>query len=238
VKIGVLALQGAVAEHIAMLSALGAEAVAVRLPSELNGLDALIIPGGESTTIGKLLSDYSLIEPIRQLARRGFPTLGTCAGLVLLARKVPNLQMEPIGAMDIEVKRNAFGRQVDSFEADLQIPALGNGNFHGVFIRAPIIEKTERGVEILCKLNGSPVAVRQGKMVACAFHPELTDDLRFHKYFLDLVKGEKPTTNPTCHSEEAERPKNLSQKGDPSPRITSGLRMTRKSHPGESVCKK
>jgi 5'-phosphate synthase pdxT subunit len=190
VKIGVLALQGAVTEHIEMLSALDAEAVAVRLPSELNGLDALIIPGGESTTIGKLLSDYSLIGPIRQLARQGFPILGTCAGLVLLARKVPNLQMEPIGAIDIEVKRNAFGRQIDSFEADLQIPALGNGNFHGVFIRAPIIEKAEHGVEILCKLNGSPVAVRQGKMVACAFHPELTDDLRFHKYFLDLVKGE------------------------------------------------
>jgi 5'-phosphate synthase pdxT subunit len=190
VKIGVLALQGAVAEHIGMLSALDAEAVPVRLPSELDGLDALVIPGGESTTISKLLSDYSLIEPIRQLARQGFPILGTCAGLVLLARKVPSLQMEPIGAMDIEVKRNAFGRQVDSFEADLQIPALGNGNFHGIFIRAPIIEKAKRGVEILCKLNGSPVAVRQGKLLASAFHPELTDDLRFHRYFVDLVKGE------------------------------------------------
>jgi 5'-phosphate synthase pdxT subunit len=140
--------------------------------------------------MGKLLSDYSLIEPIRQLARQDFPILGTCAGLVLLAKKVPNLKMESIGAMDIEVKRNAFGRQVNSFETDLQIPALGNGNFHGVFIRAPIIEKVENGVEILCKLNGNPVAVRQGNIVACAFHPELTDDLRFHKYFLDLVKGE------------------------------------------------
>jgi 5'-phosphate synthase pdxT subunit len=173
-----------------MLSALGTEAVSIRLPSELDGLEALIIPGGESTTISKLLSDYSLIEPIRKLARQGFPILGTCAGLVLLARKVPSLQMEPIGVMDIEVKRNAFGRQVDSFETDLQIPTLGNGNFHGVFIRAPIIEKAERGVEILCKLNGNPVAVRQGKMVACAFHPELTDDLRFHRYFVNIITGE------------------------------------------------
>jgi 5'-phosphate synthase pdxT subunit len=190
VKIGVLALQGAVTEHIGMLSSLDVEAIPVRLPSELDDLDALVIPGGESTTISKLLSDYGLIEPIRQLAKRGFPILGTCAGLVLLAKKVPNLQMEPIGAMDIEVKRNAFGRQVNSFEAGLQIPALGNGNFHGVFIRAPIIEKVERGVEILCKLNGSPVAVRQGKLLACAFHPELTDDLRFHRYFVNIITGE------------------------------------------------
>ena len=190
-KIGVLALQGAAAEHIQMMSALGAEAVPVRLPSELDGIDALIIPGGESTTISKLLSDYGLMEPIRLLAKKGFPIFGTCAGLVLLAKKVPNLQMESIGMMDIEVKRNAFGRQVDSFEADLKIPALHNGTFHGIFIRAPIIEKAERGVEVLCQLNGKPVAVRQGKLLACAFHPELTDDLRLHKYFLKLVTGDE-----------------------------------------------
>jgi 5'-phosphate synthase pdxT subunit len=190
VKIGVMALQGAVAEHIQMLSALGAEAVPVRLPSELEGLDALIIPGGESTTISKLLSDYGLMEPIRRLAKKGFPIFGTCAGLVLLAKKVPNLQMESIGVMDIEVERNAFGRQVDSFEADLKIPALHNGTFHGVFIRAPIIEKVRRGVEVLCQLNGKPVAVKQRKLLACAFHPELTDDLRLHKYFLDIVTGD------------------------------------------------
>jgi 5'-phosphate synthase pdxT subunit len=173
-----------------MLSALGAEAVPVRLPSELDDLDALIIPGGESTTISKLLSDYGLMEPIRRLAKKGFPIFGTCAGLVLLAKKVPNLQMESIGVMDIEVERNAFGRQVDSFEADLKIPALHNGTFHGVFIRAPIIEKVERGVEVLCQLNGKPVAVRQRKLLACAFHPELTDDLRLHKYFLDIITGD------------------------------------------------
>ena len=190
-KIGVLALQGAAAEHIQMLSALGAEAVPVRLPSELDGLEALIIPGGESTTISKLLSDYGLMEPIRRLAKKGFPIFGTCAGLVLLAKKVPNLQMESIGVMDIEVERNAFGRQVDSFEADLKIPALHNGTFHGIFIRAPIIGKTQRGIEVLCQLNGKPVAVRQGKLLACAFHPELTDDLRLHKYFLKLVTGDE-----------------------------------------------
>jgi 5'-phosphate synthase pdxT subunit len=191
VRIGVLALQGAVAEHIQKLSALGVEAVPVRLPSELDGLDALIIPGGESTTISKLLSDYGLMEPIRRLAKKDFPIFGTCAGLVLLAKNVPNLETESIGVMDIEVERNAFGRQLESFEADLKIPALHNGTFHGVFIRAPIIEKVEPGVEILCQLNGKPVAVRQRKLLACAFHPELTDDLRLHKYFIDIVAGDK-----------------------------------------------
>jgi 5'-phosphate synthase pdxT subunit len=189
-KIGVLALQGAVVEHIQMLSALGAEAVAVRLPSELEGLDALVIPGGESTTIGKLLSDYGLLEPIRWLAEKGFPIFGTCAGLVLLAKKVPNLKLELIGAMDIVVKRNAFGRQVDSFEAELKIPALHDGSFHGIFIRAPIIEKVDKSVDILCQLNGRPVAVKQGKILACAFHPELTGDTRLHSYFLDIVAGD------------------------------------------------
>jgi len=190
VKIGVLALQGAVTEHIHMLSSLGVETVPVRLPADLDGLDALIIPGGESTTIAKLLSDYGLIQPIRRLAKKGFPIFGTCAGLILLAKKVPDLEMESISAMDIEVARNAFGRQVDSFEADLKIPALHNGSFHGIFIRAPIIDKVEPGVEVLCQLNGRPVAVRQGKLLGCAFHPELTDDPRLHKYFLDMVKGD------------------------------------------------
>ena len=188
-KIGVLALQGAVAEHIRMLSALNAEAIPIRLPSELNGLDALVIPGGESTTISKLLSDYSLIQPIRELATQGFPMFGTCAGMILLAKKVPDLDSEPLGVIDIEVRRNAFGRQVDSFEAELTIPALRNGPFHGVFIRAPLVERTEPTVEVLCQLGNNVVAARQGKALACAFHPELTDDLRLHRYFLDLVSG-------------------------------------------------
>ena len=189
-KIGVLALQGAVTEHIRMLSALGVEAVTVRLPAELEGLDALIIPGGESTTISKLLVDYRLMEPIRRLGQKGFPIFGTCAGLVLLAKKVLDSKFEPLGMMDIEVKRNAFGRQVDSFEADLKIPALHDGNFHAVFIRAPLVEKVEGDVEVLCQLKGKPVAVRQGNLLGCAFHPELTDDLRLHKYFLDMVAGD------------------------------------------------
>ena len=189
-KIGVLALQGAVTEHIRILSVLGVEAVTVRLPSELAGLDALIIPGGESTTISKLLADYGLMEPIRKLAKKGFPIFGTCAGLVLMAKKVPDFKFEPLGMMDIEVKRNAFGRQVDSFEADLKIPALQDGNFHAVFIRAPMVEKVEGDVEVLCQLKGKPVAVRQGNLLGCAFHPELTDDLRLHKYFLDIVAGD------------------------------------------------
>jgi 5'-phosphate synthase pdxT subunit len=190
VKIGVLALQGAVVEHIRILSSLNTEAVAVRLPSELAGLDALVIPGGESTTMGKLLSDYGLLQPIRKLAQQGFPIFGTCAGLILMARNAPNLDVEAIGVMDIEVKRNAFGRQVDSFEADLEIPALHNGTFRGIFIRAPIIARTEPGVEVLCQFDGKPVAVRQGKLLASSFHPELTDDPRVHRYFLNLAKGD------------------------------------------------
>ena len=189
-KIGVLALQGAVTEHIQMLSALNAEAIPVRLPAELDGLDALIIPGGESTTISKLLVDYGLMEPIRKLAKKGFPIFGTCAGLVLLAKKVPDFKYEPIGMMDIEVRRNAFGRQVDSFEADLKIPTLHDGTFHAVFIRAPIVEKVAGDVQVLCQLKGKPVAVRQGNLLGCAFHPELTNDLRIHKYFLDIVAGD------------------------------------------------
>lgn len=189
-KIGVLALQGAVAEHIRALSTLNTEAIPIRLPSELDGLDALVIPGGESTTIAKLLSDYRLMQPIRKLASRGFPIFGTCAGMILLARKVADLDLKPIGAMGIEVTRNAFGRQVDSFEADLNIPALGDGTFHGIFIRAPVIHKANPGVEVLCQLNGTVVAARQGRILACAFHPELTDDLRLHRYFLDLITGD------------------------------------------------
>ena len=189
-KIGVLALQGAVAEHIAMFSALGAEAIPIRLPSQLDSLDSLVIPGGESTTIGQLLYEYHFIEPLRLLASKGFPLFGTCAGMILLAKKAADLQWQPVSAIDIEVKRNAFGRQVDSFEADLAIPALGDKPFHGVFIRAPIIDRVNPGVDILCRVNGSVVAVKQGKALACAFHPELTDDSRFHRYFLDLVTGE------------------------------------------------
>lgn len=186
-KIGVVALQGAVSEHIDSFAALGVEAVPVRLPSDINGLQAIVLPGGESTTISRLMADFALLDVIRALARQGIPIFGTCAGVILLAKRVIGFTLDTIGVMDIEVRRNAYGRQVDSFETDLDIQALGNVPFRGVFIRAPVIEKVGDGVEILCRLNGVPVAVQQGKVLACTFHPELTGDLRFHKYFLDLV---------------------------------------------------
>lgn len=189
-KIGVLALQGAFREHIAMLQQLGVEALPVRLSSELQGLDGLIIPGGESTTIGRLMVNHNLREALQSLARGGFPLWGTCAGMILLAKKAWGLDLETVGAIDIEVKRNAFGRQVDSFETDLMIPSLGTAPFPAIFIRAPLIEKVGAGVEILATLpEGTCVAARQGKVVVSAFHPELTEDLRFHSYFLRMAAG-------------------------------------------------
>jgi 5'-phosphate synthase pdxT subunit len=189
-KIGVLALQGAVAEHIQMLSNLGVTALPIRLPSQLNSIEGLVIPGGESTTISKLLYEYQFIEPLRKFASQDFPLLGTCAGMILLAKKATAFPWQTIGAIDIEVKRNAFGRQVDSFEADLTIPVLGDSSYRGIFIRAPIIEKVNEGVNILCRLNGTVVAVQQRTAIACAFHPELTDDSRVHAYFLNMITGE------------------------------------------------
>ncbi len=189
-KIGVLALQGAFAEHIAALRRLKVEAVPVRLPQELVGLDGLIIPGGESTSIGKLMLDYSLRNEIENLAKNGLPILGTCAGMILLAKRNSDAYTESLGLMAITVRRNAFGRQKDSFETELSIPALGEEPFPGVFIRAPVIEQANGEVEILARLaDGTGVAARQGKILALAFHPELTDDLRFHQYFIDIVAG-------------------------------------------------
>jgi len=191
-KIGVLALQGAFVEHISLLNHLKVEAVPIRLPQELRGLGGLIIPGGESTTIARLMKEYDLMAPVRELALDGFPIMGTCAGMVLLAKNVSGINSETLDAMDIGVKRNAFGRQVDSFETDLEIPAIGEPHFHAVFIRAPHIERAGDGVEVLAKLpNGTGVAARQGKMVALAFHPELTSDLRLHAYFMSIVRGER-----------------------------------------------
>jgi len=189
-KIGVLASQGAFAEHIAKLRQLEAEAVPVRLPEELEGLDGLVIPGGESTSIGRLMRDYKLTNEIRDQARNGLPVFGTCAGMILLAKKSSDAYLESLGLMDITVRRNAFGRQRESFEAELTIPVLGEKPFPGVFIRAPLIEQVNSQVEILAKLaDGTIVAVRQKKLLALAFHPELTDDLRFHQYFLYIVAG-------------------------------------------------
>lgn len=189
-RIGVLASQGAFAEHIAMLHQLEVGVLPVRLLQELRGLDGLIIPGGESTSISKLMLDYNLISEIRNLAKNGLPIFGTCAGMILLANKISDSAVEPLRVMDITVRRNAFGRQGDSFETELSIPALGEKLFLGVFIRAPIIEQANSEVEILAKLaDSTSVAVRQGKLLASAFHPELTDDMRFHQYFLDIVAG-------------------------------------------------
>ena len=189
-RIGVLASQGAFIEHIAMLRQLEVEALPVRLPQELAGLDGLIIPGGESTSISKLMLTYNLMNEIRNLAKNGLSIFGTCAGMILLASEISDLDVEPIGVMAITVSRNAFGRQKDSFEAELSIPVLGEKPFPGVFIRAPVIKQANSKVEILARLaDGTGVAARQGKLLASAFHPELTSDLRFHQYFLDIVGG-------------------------------------------------
>jgi len=185
-NVGVLALQGDFLEHEKMLRGLGAQPVEVRLPGQLDGLDALIIPGGESTTIGKLAVTYGLLEPLREFARHK-PVWGTCAGMIMLARDVGRDQ-PLLGLMNITVNRNAFGRQVDSFEADLDVPALGPQPFRALFIRAPLVTAVGAGVEVLAQLDGrSIVAVRQGRWLATAFHPELTGDARFHRYFLGEV---------------------------------------------------
>src|SRR3954468_20831874 len=174
-KIGVLALQGAFREHIEALRKLGAEAVEVRLPEQLEGLDGLIIPGGESTAIGKLAVKYGLQEAIRRYAEEGNPVYGTCAGMILLSRDVGRDQ-PLLGVMNVKVERNAFGRQLDSFETDLDIPALGKEPFPAVFIRAPKIESVGDGVKVLARLpDGTPVAAQQNNMIVTAFHPELAD---------------------------------------------------------------
>jgi pyridoxal 5'-phosphate synthase pdxT subunit len=186
-KIGILAIQGDFAEHIVMLKRLGVETAEVRLPHHLDGLDGLIVPGGESTTIGKLSVDFGLLEPLREFGRT-HAIWGTCAGAIFLSRDARRSQ-PLLGIMDITVMRNAFGRQVDSFEADLEITALNPpAPYHAVFIRAPIIESVFGEAGILAVLpDGRIVAARQGKMLATSFHPELTQDTRFHEYFLSLV---------------------------------------------------
>jgi 5'-phosphate synthase pdxT subunit len=190
-KIGVLALQGDFAEHIAMLKRLKVEAIEVRLPEHLKGLDGLIIPGGESTTIGKLANDFGLMEPLKEFGRR-HAIWGTCAGAIFLSKDA-RLHQPLLNLMDITVVRNAFGRQVDSFEADLDIPELkkatgSNGAYHAVFIRAPIIESVQQDAKVLASTpDNKIVAAQQGHLLATSFHPELTHDSRFHEYFLSLV---------------------------------------------------
>ncbi len=191
-RIGVLAIQGDFAEHIAMLERLGAETTEVRLPRHLDGLDGLIIPGGESTTIGKLAVDFGLLDPLREFGKT-HAIWGTCAGAIFLSKDARRSQ-PLIGIMDITVERNAFGRQVDSFEADLEIAALNpatqpSAPYHAIFIRAPIIESVFGAASVLSTLpDGRIVAAQQGKLLATSFHPELTQDTRFHQYFLSLAR--------------------------------------------------
>jgi 5'-phosphate synthase pdxT subunit len=189
--VGVLALQGTFIEHISMLRRLGVEAPPIRLPHELDTLDGLIIPGGESTTMLRLMESFGLIQPIREMARDDFPIWGTCAGMVLLAKSVSNYEMETLGLMDMKIRRNAFGSQIDSFEVDLEIPLVGEESFHAVFIRAPIVKEARPSIKILsCLPDSTIVAARQNRLLACAFHPEFTDDLRFHSYFLNMISQE------------------------------------------------
>ncbi len=183
------ALQGDVREHLQTLTALGAEAFPVRRPAELARCDGLVLPGGESTTMAKLARTFELLEPLRTRVEEGMPTFGTCAGMILLADRIEGgtADQETIGGLDVTVRRNAFGRQVDSFEADLSFAGLPDA-VHAVFIRAPWVEHTGPGVEVLAEAEGHPVAVRQGHLMATSFHPEVDGDGRVHRIFLDLVR--------------------------------------------------
>lgn len=189
-KIGVLALQGAVSEHIRSLQAAGAdEVIPVKRKDQLEGLDGLVIPGGESTTIGKLLRQYDMLEPICEMAQQGTPMFGTCAGLIILAKDIEGADSPHVGVMDITVNRNSFGRQVDSFEADLEVMGIEGDPYRAVFIRAPHIISTGPDVEVISQFDDRIVAARQGHLLGTSFHPELTDDIRLHKVFVDMVRS-------------------------------------------------
>jgi pyridoxal 5'-phosphate synthase pdxT subunit len=193
-RIGVLALQGDFEAHIKMLEELGVEGKTVRLPRHLENLDGIILPGGESTTIGKLMVLYGLDEPLQQKIREGFPIWGTCAGLILLARETDNALegQSLLASMHIRVRRNAFGSQRESFETDLTVPAIGEAPFHAFFIRGPAVESVGSEVEVLATLDdGTIVAVREGHLLGTALHPEIGGDLRFHQYFLRIVQSVK-----------------------------------------------
>lgn len=181
-KIGVLALQGAFREHLDTLAAIGVEGVRVREPSDLDGVSGVILPGGESTTMRQLIDRWGLREPLLQLAESGAPIFGTCAGMIVLAREIAGGEPPILPLLDVTVERNAFGRQLDSFESELSVPVLGDRPVHAVFIRAPIIERTGPGVDVLARLDdGRVVAVRQRNVIATAFHPELAGETRFHR---------------------------------------------------------
>jgi pyridoxal 5'-phosphate synthase pdxT subunit len=198
--IGALALQGDFHEHESMLRRLSVSTRQVRSTEDLLGLDGLIIPGGESTTFCRLIADFNLQEPLRAFVKSGAPVWGTCAGMIVLARNASDLDFPTLEALDIEVLRNAYGRQVDSFESDIDVPALGDEPFHAVFIRAPVVASVGPDVEVLAMVRdeadggAAPVAVRQHTIMATSFHPELTNDVRFHRYFLELVQASGRST--------------------------------------------
>lgn len=190
-NIGLLALQGAFREHGNAMRALGCDVSELRQEKHLAGIDAMIIPGGESTAIGKLLVDLDMLDTVREMIREGLPVYGSCAGLILLCKTIIGSEQPRLGLLDAAVRRNAFGRQVDSFECNLPVPVLGDAPFPAVFIRAPLIESAGPEVDVLAEVEmggqNKPVAVRQGNILATSFHPELTDDMRFHRYFLDMI---------------------------------------------------
>ena len=188
--VGVLAIQGDFQEHRQMLEKLGVEVSEIRLPHQLDDIDGLIIPGGESTTIAQLIDIYHFRDVLKEKIKGGLPVWGTCAGMIIISNRLTDHRPEPLHLMDIEVSRNAFGRQVDSFEADIQFDEIDGPPFHCVFIRAPGVNKTGAGVKVLAHLDdGRPIAVRQGNMLATSFHPELTDDTRIHGLFVEIVQG-------------------------------------------------
>ncbi len=191
-RVGVLALQGDFREHLAVLRGLGAEATPVRRPAELDGIDGLVIPGGESTVMDKLSRAFGLAEPLKERIADGMPVYGTCAGLIMLADRVLDAieGQQTLGGLDVTVRRNAFGSQLDSFETDLDVPALGDEPVHAVFIRGPIVEAVgERSTPLTALEDGRVVAVEQGNLLGTAFHPEITGETRFHRYFLDKVRA-------------------------------------------------
>ncbi|MBH74728.1 MAG: pyridoxal 5'-phosphate synthase glutaminase subunit PdxT [Dehalococcoidia bacterium] len=192
VSVGVLALQGDFAEHVSVMQELGVNTLEVRHAKEFDQIDALIIPGGESTTMARLLDLDEMRESLVRYAKEGMPVWGTCAGMIMLSTWVSDGRPEPLGLMDIKVSRNAFGRQVDSFEAALDIPVIGEEKFHAVFIRAPIVDHVEKTVTVLGRLDDSTiVAVKQNSLLATSFHPELTKDYRLHEYFLEFIHKRK-----------------------------------------------
>ena len=196
--VGVLALQGAFARHVEAVSSLGFEAFEVRTAPQLELCDALILPGGESTTMSNLLKTFELVDPLTKMLADGLPVFGTCAGMILLARSISDGRPDQINfsAIDLAVRRNGYGRQIDSFETDLAVPELGETPFTAVFIRAPVVESAGPKVGVLASVDGDPVLCRQGTVLVSSFHPELTDDLRLHRYFLHEVAALRPAVTP------------------------------------------